>query len=101
MSERENKVTAFCNALGRYKKRKGTGGGGKVGKTFWAPEPSENVWFSLGFLRKIKDLGCCAVIHGIQYAWIGFVAFEQILDNFGSFWIEILWHDCFQAGVRT
>ena len=27
MSERENKVTAFCNALGRYKKRKGTGGG--------------------------------------------------------------------------
>jgi len=27
LSERENKVTAFCNALGRYKKRKGTGGG--------------------------------------------------------------------------
>ena len=28
MSERENKVTAFCHALGRYKKRKGTGGEG-------------------------------------------------------------------------
>jgi hypothetical protein len=28
LSERENKVTAFCHALGRYKKRKGTGGGG-------------------------------------------------------------------------
>jgi hypothetical protein len=27
LSERENKVTAFCHALGRYKKRKGTGGG--------------------------------------------------------------------------
>ena len=27
MSERENKVTAFCHALGRYKKRKGTGVG--------------------------------------------------------------------------
>jgi hypothetical protein len=26
LSERENKVTAFCHALGRYKKRKGTGG---------------------------------------------------------------------------
>ena len=28
MSERETKVTAFCHALGRYKKRKGTGGEG-------------------------------------------------------------------------
>ena len=64
---------------------KGQGTEGKGGKTFWAPKPSENVWFSLGFLRKIKDLGCCAVIHGIQDAWIGFVAFGLILDNFGSF----------------
>jgi hypothetical protein len=31
LSERENKVTAFCHALGRYKKRKGTGGGGGGG----------------------------------------------------------------------
>ena len=31
MSERENKVTAFCHALGRYKKRKGTGEWGRRG----------------------------------------------------------------------